>query len=130
MLFDHKLMSGNLWSKVHCLYYRDGVLVASLSCEGINTQFSLCNGLKPPRFLNLWCHGDRRRPSPRLMYDTESNTYMRQPPFRLLPISLTPNLILLLGPTIANASTAHSYQTFLSSVCLQILTSTSESSGR
>lgn len=56
--------------------------------------------------------------------------YIKQPTFRLVPISLIPSLMRLSGPTITYASMSHSYQTFLSSVCLQMLTSNSESSGK
>ena len=45
----------------------------------------------------------------------------------LLCISDAPTLILVLGPTQANASTIHSYQTLVSSVWRHMLTSSSES---
>src|SRR5450432_2328235 len=51
--------------------------------------------------------------------------YIRQPFLRLLPMSLIPTRSLFPGPTVINASTIHSYQTFRSSVCLQMLTSNS-----
>jgi hypothetical protein len=101
------------------------VRVVALEDKDITLLFSVCstlwhlmrtmlcqNHVFPPKYLRI------------------RHIYIRQPFFRLLPISLIPILILFSGPTITKASTIHSYQTFLSSVCLQILTSNSASSGK
>jgi hypothetical protein len=67
--------------------------------------------------------------SPKYVAPSRIQLYIRQPFLRLLPRSLIPTLSLFAGPITMKASTIHSYQTFLSSVCLQILTSNSASSG-
>src|SRR5688572_5999107 len=59
-----------------------------------------------------------------------SHHYIRHAIDRLLQSSDDPILIRVEGPTHVQASTSHSYQTLVSSVCRHMLTSSSVSAGK
>lgn len=118
--------------KSHWYISGQGVVEASSACQGINAyrfRFSYQN-LAPDQVLIGLRNSNHPRQNLAKFVAIMIAIHMRHPTLRLLPISLIPSLIRLFGPTIAKASTSHSYQTFLSSVCLHILTSSSESSGK